>query len=220
MGNLVIVGTGDLAVLAFEYFSHDSDYSVVGYSVDEDHITETQLNGLPVVPFELLDSVFPASTHSCHVAVGNNWIRERFMFEATRQGYKLASYISKHAFVWPTVPIGQNTMIMEMNVVQPGATIGEGVYLSSGNHVGHHCVIGDLCFLASHVVLAGRCTIGRRTFAGLNSAVAENISIADDTYIAMGATVTKAVEDPGRILVGNPAVAASVSNYSYFDVKP
>ncbi len=220
MKPLVLVGAGGLANVAFEYFSHDSDYTVVGYSVEAEFIEETTLGGLPVVPFEEIDHTFPPGDHACHVAVGSNWVRERFIASVKGLGYELASYVSSRAFVWRNVPIGANALIMEMNVVQPGASIGEGVVLSSGNLVGHHSKIDDLCFLASGVVLAGQCRIGRRTFIGVNAAVANNVSISPDAYIAMSASVNKSFEQPGQILLGSPAVASKVSAYSYFGVDP
>lgn len=220
MKPLVVVGAGGLADVVFEYFTYDSDYTVVAYSVEAEFIIETTLGGLPVVPLEELCNVFPPGDHACHVAVGSNWVRERFIAALKGQGYELASYISSRACVWRNVPVGANALIMEMNVVQPGASIGEGVVLSSGNLVGHHTKIHDLCFLASGVVLAGRATIGRRTFLGVNAAVADDVAISADAYVAMGASVNKSFEQPGQILLGTPAVASKVSTYSYFGVGP
>ncbi|MEM7177016.1 MAG: acetyltransferase [Pseudomonadota bacterium] len=220
MKRLVIIGTGGLANVAYEYFSHDSDYTVAGFSVDGKYIEESTQSGLPVVPFDEIDRAFPPIDHACHVAVGSNWLRERFMTSARQLGYELASYVSSHAFVWRNVPVGANALIMEMNVVQPGASIGDGVVLSSGNHVGHDAKVDDLCFLASGVVLAGRSKLGRRTFVGINASVADDIEIAPDAYVAMGAAVNKTFDERGQILIGNPAVASKVSTYSYFGVDP
>ena len=49
---LVIFGTGDIAQLAHYYFSHDSDYEVVAFTVDAAYVKEPTFLNLPVVPFE------------------------------------------------------------------------------------------------------------------------------------------------------------------------
>lgn len=49
---LVIFGLGDIAQLAHYYFSTDSNYEVVAFTVDAVYITVTEFCGLPVAPFE------------------------------------------------------------------------------------------------------------------------------------------------------------------------
>ena len=44
---LVVFGMGDIAQLAHYYFSTDSDYQVVAFSVDAAYATQDQLFGLP-----------------------------------------------------------------------------------------------------------------------------------------------------------------------------
>ena len=51
---LIIFGTGDLAQIAHEYFMNDTNYQVVAFTVDRDHLNDQQLCGLPVVPFDTL----------------------------------------------------------------------------------------------------------------------------------------------------------------------
>jgi hypothetical protein len=48
---LIVVGNSAFAEIASEYFRADSDYEVVGFSVERDYLKETMLAGLPVVPF-------------------------------------------------------------------------------------------------------------------------------------------------------------------------
>ena len=49
---LVIFGSGDIAQLAHYYFSRDSNYEVVAFTVDANYIKESEFCGLPVVAFE------------------------------------------------------------------------------------------------------------------------------------------------------------------------
>jgi FlaA1/EpsC-like NDP-sugar epimerase len=66
---LVIFGTGDIAQLAHYYFSHDSDYEVVAFTVDAAYVTEDTFCGLPVLAFDRIAEVYPPSSHECFVAI-------------------------------------------------------------------------------------------------------------------------------------------------------
>jgi FlaA1/EpsC-like NDP-sugar epimerase len=67
--NLLIVGAGEFADIAFEYFTFDSDYTVVGFAVEQEYLEETSKFDLPVVALETVDSVFPKDSVEVHVAV-------------------------------------------------------------------------------------------------------------------------------------------------------
>lgn len=221
--NLLIVGAGEFADIAFEYFTVDSDYTVVGFAVDQDYLEEASKFELPVVALESVESVFPKDSVEVHVAVTStrlNQVRERLIAMMREKGYRFASYVSSRAFVWRTATLGENVFIFESNVVQHGVKIGDGVVLWSGNHIGHQSRIEDFCFLSSHVVISGYCTIGRRSFLGVNCTLADNVSIAADSFIGLGSVLNKSVDEPGQIMMGNPAVASKVSAYRYFKVKP
>src|SRR5262249_48544446 len=143
---LVIFGATAFAQIAFEYFTHDSPFEVVAFCVDRDYLRETELCGLPVVPFDELTSRFPSADHAVFAALpyqNRNRLRADKLRAAKSLGYRPASYVSSHAFVWRNVKIGEHCFIFENNVVQPFVTLGNNVVLWSGNHIGHHSTIGD-----------------------------------------------------------------------------
>lgn len=221
--NLIIIGAGEFATIAFEYFTHDSDFTVVGFAVEEAYLDSTEMCGLPVVALETLETRFPPEQVQVHVAVTStalNQVRERLFGVAKAKGYAFANYISTRAFVWRTAELGENVFVFEHNTVQHGVRIGDGVVLWSGNHIGHQTQIGDFCFLSSHVVLSGYCSVGRRSFLGVNVSFADHISVPEDTYVGLASVLNKSVDTPGKILTGNPAEASRVSAYRFFKVKP
>ena len=55
---LVIIGNSAFAEIANEYFTFDSDYDVVGFSVEKDFITTDDFCGLPLVAFEDIEAHF------------------------------------------------------------------------------------------------------------------------------------------------------------------
>lgn len=193
---LIIFGTGDLAQIAYEYFTTDSNYEVVAFTVDREYIpaeSDQRLLGLPILPFDTIETLFHPHDHEIYVAmVYNNMNRDR---EAVCQhvwikGYDLASYISSHAFVSPSAKIGEHCFIMEDNTIQPYAEIRKNCILWSGNHVGHHSIIGNNVFISSHVVISGHCEIGDNCFIGVNSTLANNTSIGKECWISHGSVIS------------------------------
>ena len=195
---LVIFGDQQSAEVAYEYFTHDSPYEVVAFTVEKAYLRRTSMLGCPVVPFESLSEQFdPANTwfHAALVYNQLNRVRERMVQAAKAQGFALASYISSRAVVWPNAKIGEHCYILEHNTVQPFVTIGDNVTLWSGNHIGHHATIGNHVFVASHVVIAGSAVIGDRCFLGVNATVADQVQVGPDCVIGAHAFVSKNVEE-------------------------
>src|SRR5437660_11974171 len=94
---LVIVGDGEFAEIASEYFTHDSPYTVAGFAVERPYLTKSDLFGLPVVPFEDVERHFDPSTYQSFVAVTYtqlNRVRARLYHAAKLKGYTPASYVS------------------------------------------------------------------------------------------------------------------------------
>jgi sugar O-acyltransferase (sialic acid O-acetyltransferase NeuD family) len=220
-GQLVIVGTGETAALAYEYFTHDSPYDIVGFGVERAYLEETTCNGLPVVPLEELEQHFPPAHVSAFVAVSStqlNRLRSRLYRAVKEKGYSCASYISSRAFVWHNVAVGENCFIFEDNTVQPFVRIGNNVVLWSGNHIGHNTVIRDNCFIASHVVVSGFCDVGENCFLGVNSTVINNITIARDCFVGAGALIQKDTEE-GKVYQAAGTEPSRVGSLRLFRIK-
>ena len=195
---LIIVGDSAFAEIAYEYFTHDSEYEIVAFAVEEQYLKRDSLFGVRVVRFETLQDRFAPAEHSffaANVYTQKNQLRTRLYLSAKEKGFAPASYISPHAFVWRNCKIGEHCFIFENNVVQPFVTIGDNVVLWSGNHIGHHSTIMDHCFVSSHVVVSGFCSVGRNCFMGVNATVANNINIGNDCIIGAGALILSDVED-------------------------
>ncbi|QLB63245.1 acetyltransferase [Paraburkholderia caribensis] len=195
---LVILGDSAFAEIAYEYFTHDSPYEVVGFSVEQAFFKRDELFGLPVVPFESIDTHFLPGEHSFFAAITYvqlNRLRTRLYRAAKNLGYRPASYVSSRAFVWRNVEMGEHCFIFEGNVVQPFARIGENVVLWSGNHIGHHSAIGANCFIASHAVVSGFVNIGENCFVGVNTTFSNNIVVGKDCLIGAGAMVARDVPE-------------------------
>jgi sugar O-acyltransferase (sialic acid O-acetyltransferase NeuD family) len=202
---LVIFGAGDIAELAHYYFSTDSDYEVVGFSVDKDYLTDSIFCGLPVVSFQEITTHYPPSQYELFIALSYskiNELRKEKYIAAKAVGYRLASYISSYATVLNNNNIGDNCFIFEDNTIQPFVSIGNNVTLWSGNHIGHHSTIADHCFIASHVVVSGGVKIGEQCFIGVNATLRDHITIGEKCIIGAGVLLL-ADAQPEGLYVGS-----------------
>lgn len=200
---LVIFGVESTARIVHWYFKNDSDYEVVGFTLDSKYINEAEYQGLPVVPFEVVQEHFPPDQHEMIIALGYNnmnKIREAKYNEAKAKGYKLANYISTRCSFLTEEPHGDNIIVMEDNTIQPFVKLGSNLVFWSGNHIGHETEIGDNCFITSHVVISGHVKVGSNCFFGVNSSIRDAIEIAHGTLVGAGAVIMKSTEEKGVYL--------------------
>ena len=219
---LVIVGAGEFGEMAYEYFTYDSEYEVVGFAVESKYRTVDELFGLPVIDFERIETAFPKEEYDVFVAVTYvklNQARKRLFEKCKEMGYFCASYVSSHAFVWHNVQIGENVFIFEDNTIQYNVKIGDDTILWSGNHIGHRSEIGAHCWLTSHDVVSGFCKVGAGSFIGVNATLGDNVVLGEDTVFGAGALTVKSLEEKGCVYVGNPARKLKRTSYEQFKVE-
>jgi sugar O-acyltransferase (sialic acid O-acetyltransferase NeuD family) len=189
---IIIFGDGDIAELADFYFTHDSAFDVAAFTVDEAYLKRDEFRGRPVVPFEKIAELYPPEQYLLFVALSYaklNGLRADRVAAAKAKGYRLASYLSSRATVFPGFELGENCFILEDNTIQPFARIGSNVTLWSGNHIGHHSIIEDDVFVASHVVVSGGVKIGHGSFVGVNVTLRDHVTIGERCVLGAGALV-------------------------------
>lgn len=194
---VLIFGTGSFAQVVQFYLAHDSEHEVVAFTVNESHIADRELLGLPVVPFESIERDYPPDAFKMFVAVGYkkvNQVRASIYAEAKQKGYELITYVSSKCTYWGEA-IGDNCFIFEDNTIQPFVRIGSDVVMWSGNHIGHHSSIGDHCFITSHVVISGHVEVGSHCFVGVNSTTRDGISIGSSCVIGAGSLIMKSTKE-------------------------
>jgi len=214
MKKVIIFGTGAFAEVAYFYLTEDSNYDVVGFTINKKFITEENFCGLPVIEFENIESKYSPTEFSMFIAIGYknmNKIRANIFNESKQKGYQLISYINSKATVWKNLSIGENCFILENNVIQPFVKIGNDVILWSGNHIGHHSTISDHCFISSHVVISGFTKINSYSFLGVNSTIRDGVTIASECLIGAGTLILKNTKK-GGVYTSKDATLLSVSS--------
>jgi len=202
---LLLIGAGEFAQWCYEYFTSDSDYQVVGFTVDGAHLDEPSLNGLPVVPWEEAERLFAPACHQALGAAsytGLNRLRSRFYNEASSKGYQLASYISSQASVNPKAQVGDNALILEYCSLQPYSRVGNNITMGMGSCISHHSSLGDHNFLSVHVVIAGKAQIADYCFFGANSTIFDHCSIGSNCIVGAGSLVETSLPDYSLVKAG------------------
>lgn len=205
MAKIIIFGATDLAMLSHFYFAHDTPHEVCAFTVDRAYIKETTFCGLPVVPFETIEGLYPPSEYKMFVAIWfgrvNRNRAEKYL-QVKQKGYELISYVSSKSSTWPALLIGDNCLVSEGSVISPFVKIGDNVIVAGGV-VGHDSVIGDHCFIASHAVVLGRTTVGPYCILGANCTIRHGVNIARECIIGPGVSITSNTQERG-VYTGNP----------------
>lgn len=207
MAKVVIFGITEMAALHHFYFTHDSPHEVVAFTVDRDYIKEDTLFGLPVVPFEEVELIYPPREFKMRIAIFYNRLnklRAEKYYQAKTKGYELINYISSKAITWPGLAIGDNCWISENTVCQPYAKIGNNVNILIKCSVGYRAIIGDHCYLAPHAVLSGHVMVEEYSFIGANSFIGNNVTIAKECVVGAGALILENTR-ARRVYAGNGA---------------
>jgi hypothetical protein len=110
---IIVFGTGEIAELADFYFTHDSQFEVVGFTVDSAYMKQAVFHDRPVLPFEQIDERFPPQRFGLLVAVSYaklNAVRAEKVAAARAKGYRLVSYLSSRT----TTPLAMARALHEV----------------------------------------------------------------------------------------------------------
>ena len=203
---LVIYGSGPFAKLMLYHFTHDSEYEVVAFSLDQQYINNNTFCGLPVIAFESISNHYPASDYGMFVAIGYSNMRNRpVMFnKAKDKHYQLVNFISNHAIIRENLILGENNVILSSTDIEPFVTIGNNNVFWTGGILGHNLTIGNHNYISGNCGLGGNCQIGDRCFMGNAAVMVNGLNIADETFMVSGTVILKDTEYAAKYH-GNPA---------------
>jgi sugar O-acyltransferase (sialic acid O-acetyltransferase NeuD family) len=207
MEKVVIFGNSVFAEHIYAFLTHDSPYEVAAFTVDRKYITEEKLFGLPIVPFETVETAFPPAEYKMSVPLSFqrvNRLREEKYIQAKAKGYQLITHLSSTATSYPGLVVGDNCIIMEKAIIGPFAEIGNNVIVASGAIIGHHAVLQDHCFIAPGAVLLGGVTVEKYSFIGANATIKEEVTVASECLVGSGVSITRNTQEKG-VYINPPA---------------
>ena len=204
---VIIFGNSLFAEHIYFLLAHDSSYEVVAFTVDRTYIKKDTLFGLPVVPFETIESLFPPAEHKMAVAVSYqkvNRLREEKYLQAKARGYKLINYLSSKATLSPDTAVGDNCIILENAIIGPYVEIGNDVIVASGSIIGHHVVLKDHCFISPGAIILGGVMVEEYCLIGANATIKEEVTIAKESLIGSGVSIIRNTVEKG-VYINPPA---------------
>jgi sugar O-acyltransferase (sialic acid O-acetyltransferase NeuD family) len=208
MKKVIVFGSGQPATTICMYLRHDSPYEVAAFTVDRKYTKEDRLLGLPVVPFEDLESVYSPNEYMMCLLISYrnvNKLKAEKYAQAKAKGYELVTYISSRTLTFPDLVVGDNCFIHEYASIGPFVSVGNDVFIGPGSIIGHNSVIKDHCFIGPHAVILASTTVEPYCVIGANSTIRDGgVTIARECIIAAGALVIKDTKERG-VYVGRPA---------------
>lgn len=211
MEKVVIFGTTKAAVRNHFYLTHDSPYQVVAFTVDRSYMKQDTFCGLPVTPFEEVESVYPPSDYKMFISIYAsrvNKTRAEKYYQAKAKGYELISYVSSKALTWPGMIVGENCFIGEGSICTPFPLpkIGNDVVIMAGVFIGHDSVIQEHCFVASRAVILGGVTVEPYCCIGANATIVGGVTVTRECVIGAGAVIHESTREKGVYRVDPPSL--------------
>jgi sugar O-acyltransferase (sialic acid O-acetyltransferase NeuD family) len=152
-------------------------------------------------------STFPKQ---CHIAVGNNQIRQELSFVALEHGKKLFTVVYPDACVSPSASLGNGSFVAAKAVIAAEAVIGEGCIINHGAIVDHDCQVGPYSHISPGAILGGGVEVGRGCFIGARATILPSVKVGHHVIVGAGAVITRDVPDhqtvvgvPGRSVGSN-----------------
>lgn len=204
---IVIYGTGASAKDVWRELVCGKSGTPVAFSVDGDHLTDSKLHGLPVIPHENIASIYPPEEFRLIIAVGyvnRGKLRIQRYQEALELGYEMATCISKWAITWENYSIGAGSILCAASSLCPSSTIGENVFVAPRCIIPHDTILSDHAFLSAGVSLSGGINVGSGAFIGTGAVVRNGVSIGRDSIVGAGAVILEDVE-PNSVYMATPA---------------
>lgn len=199
---VIIIGGGGHAHSVIDIGLGMEEYEIAGI-IDSGRTKEVM--GFPVIGADAdLAAIYRSGITHAFVALGDNAIRHRIYEEIKEIGYELVNFVSRHAYIAPSVRLGKGICIMPGAVVSVHSIIGDNTIINTNCSIDHDSVIGKSCHIAPGVSMSGKVTIGDGTHIGTGAAVIDGINIGSWSYIGAGAAVVADMPD-GIMAYGVPA---------------
>lgn len=204
--NLIIYGAGSFAKMMRYYFGKCTTHNVIAYCVDREFFLDNRFDGLPVVPFEVVEREYPASSYNMFVAIGysNMRRREEMYTNAKKKGYTLVNFISPDAHIDESVSVGDNNVIFPGVHIEPFVKVGSNNIIWTSAVICHDSTIGSHSFFAAKSVVGGFSKVEDGCFIGFNSTIIQNITLAQETLVGAASLIRKDTQK-FSINVGSPS---------------
>jgi len=198
---VVIIGAGSVANIAADIINSQHNYSLKGFigTAEEDKaFHEKELYGMgaflgdhSIIPHLYEDEVF-----GFIVAIGDNYLREKYFYECMRHNLHAINAISADAILRRDISVGKGVIIFPGVIISTGVSIGNNVIIESGVICNVSAEIGDHSNIRSGTIIGGMAKIAKNVYIGPRSYI--KADVGKNNVVPFGSNVTSNLEDKYR----------------------
>ena len=195
---LIIFGVGSLAKMMNFYFSRDSDYEVVAFTIDSKYKTKSKFLDKEIIEFERIQDKYPPQKFEMFIAIGPskmNTIREIKYTEAKAKGYELVSYISPYAIC--NTQIGENNFIGDMSVINSYVEFGNNNLVWEHSVISNDSIIKDNCYISPNTSIGTNSIIYSNSIIGTGAIIKTGVKVSEQTLVGAGCYISLNTEAKG-----------------------
>lgn len=196
MKNIILFGGGGHCFATIELIKSLDEY--FPKLVYDDLPKKTQILGVLVKKYK--NETF-SNEYLC-ISIGNNTIRKEKA--SLFKGATFPKFIHKSCVVYPSVSIGEGSVILPNAVLDAESVVGEFCIVNNNASISHNVLLRNYVHVAINVAIAGGVSIGEGTLVGAGSVILPEITVGKWVIIGAGSIVTKDIPD-GAVVFGNPA---------------
>lgn len=183
--NLILIGGGGHCASCIDVIESGSEYQILG-------ILDTQANlGNKILNHTIIgtdDDIKKYIQKGCYflLTVGqieSASLRIKLSNKVTRNNGKLATVISKRAYVADSALIGAGTIVMHDALVNVNAKVGENCIINTKALIEHDSEIGSHCHVSTGAILNGGVKLGNECFVGSGAVVVHGATGANALFI-------------------------------------
>lgn len=198
MKKLIIYGQNDFTQNVYYYFLNYSDYEITAFTIDKEYITEDYICGLPLIPFDEVQTLYPPDEYDMFVGLGfanMNKNREKKIKEAKEKGYTLAKFIHPSCYTDKNAIIEENCFLFENVTLSKCVHLKEGNVIQASTTIAHDTTIDKCCYISPNVTVCGYVNVKGNCFIGAGAIIRDNIIIEKECIIGAGVTVLDSTKE-------------------------
>lgn len=186
----------------------------IAFTLDSNYLKSPKFCDLPVYPFETLEQCVDIERVEILLSIGYNKMnkhRESKYQECKSRGFKIHTFVSKHALVYAD-SIGEGSIIMPGAYIGPFSNVGLCNVVRSRSVLSYHEKVGNFNWIADGCTYGGDVVQGNNCFIGLGTTVRNGISIADNTFVGAHSYLHHNTSYDS-VYYGNPTVKQEMTSF-------
>jgi acetyltransferase-like isoleucine patch superfamily enzyme len=198
---VVIIGAGSVAHMVADIVRSDHNFILegfVGTPEEERKYKEKELFGLGrfLGDHTVLPHLQKEGVYGFVVAVGDNYLREKYYYECQQYNLCPVNVISSDVIIQHNVSLGKGVIICPGAILCSGVTIGNNIIIEPGVICNVNSKVCDHSNIRVGAIIRGMVEIGKNVHIGIRSYAGEDIG--KNNKISIGEIVTKKIEDKFR----------------------